>query len=158
MSYRRLPTPFVATALLLISFFGCSKKDAASPAPNTGSLQLDGTSLSGQVKTTRTAGSIGSTFYDWLYLDLTLSKPTTGVDRVRLFLYKVPGSPASTYTLLNLTVYPGGYNFAGTGFTLTAAGEGSFSGSFAGRVQAASNAIPGPFTTIANGVFTTVRF
>lgn len=155
--YRRLTTPIVATAVFL-SAFGCSKKEAASPAPNTGSFQLDGTSLSGHVTATRTAGSIGTTFYDWLYLDLALPQPTKGVDRVRLLLYKVPGSPASTYLLHNLTVYPGGYNFAGTSFTLTAAEDGSLSGSFTGRVQASSSSIPGPYTTITNGVFTTVRF
>jgi hypothetical protein len=155
--YRRFTTPVVATAVFL-SVFGCSKKETASPAPNSASFQLDGTPLSGRVTATPTAGSIGTTLYDWLFLDLALPPSANGVDRVRLFLYKVPGSAASTYLLHNLTVYPGGYNFAGTSFTLTAAEDGSLSGSFTGRVQASSSSIPGPYTAITNGVFTAVKY
>jgi hypothetical protein len=154
--YHRFTTPVLATVVFL-SAGGCSKKEAASPAPNTGSFQLDGTSLRGQITATRTAGSIGTTFYDWLYLDLALPQPPKGVERVRLLLYKAPGAPASSYLLHNLTVYPGGYNFAGTSFTLTAAEDGSLSGSFTGRVQASSSSIPGPYTNITNGVFTKVK-
>ena len=161
MTVRFLPTPLLATALLL-SAFGCSKKEAASPTPSTGSFQLDGSSLSGQAKATRSAGSIGGTAYDFLDLDLTPSQAAGGVNQLRLRLYKVPGSPATTYLLNNMLVYSGSngspYNFAGTDFTLTATGEGSFSGRFAGKVSAASSAIPGPYTTLTNGVFTTVQF
>ncbi|ALW85693.1 hypothetical protein AUC43_11705 [Hymenobacter sedentarius] len=145
-----------------MSASGCSKKEEASPAPNTGSFQLDGTAISCQAKATRSAGSIGGTFYDFLDLDLTPTPAAGGVGRLRLSLYKVPGSPASTYLLHNLLVYTGcngsPYNFAGTSFTLTPAGEGSFSGRFAGKVSASSSSIPGPYTTITNGVFTTVPF
>lgn len=85
-----------------------------------------------------------------------------GVNQLRLRLYKVPGSPATTYKLNNMLVYSGSngspHNFVGTDFTLTATGEGSFSGRFAGKVSAASSAIPGPYTTLTNGVFTTIQF
>lgn len=154
--YRRLTFPIVATTLFL-SAIGCSKKESAAPASNTASFQVDGTSLSSQVTATPTAGSIGTTFYDWLYLDLAVPQATQGVNRVRLLLYKVPGAPVSTYLLNNLTVYPGGYNFAGTSFTLKVEEDGSLSGSFSGRVQASSSSIPGPYTTITNGEFTRVR-
>ncbi|HEX8327674.1 MAG TPA: hypothetical protein VF629_09050 [Hymenobacter sp.] len=161
MNVRPLATPFLATALLL-SAFGCSKKDAASPAGSTGSFQIDGTAVRGQATATRSAGSIGGTFYDFLDLDLTPNQATGGMDRLRLRLYKTPGSPAATYRLNNMAVYSASngapYNFAGTEFTLTDAGEGRFSGRFAGKVSASSSAIPGPYTTITNGVFTTVQF
>ena len=91
MTVRFLTTPLLATTLLL-SAFGCSKKEGASPTPGTGSFQLDGISLSGQAKTTRSAGSIGGTVYDFLDLDLTPSQTTGGVNQLRLRLYKVPGS------------------------------------------------------------------
>jgi hypothetical protein len=158
----RLPTRRCLAPALFLVILGCSKQEAASPAPNTGSFQIDDLSLSCQATTTRTAGSIGNTLYDWLYLDLTPTQPTGGVSRLRLLLYKVPGSAATTYALNNLTVYSGSsasaYNFAGTAFTLTATGDGSYSGRFAGKVSASSSAIPGPYTTIANGIFTTVKF
>ena len=161
MNVRLLPTPFVAIALFL-SAFGCSKEKAASPARSTGSFQIDGISISGQVTATRSAGSRGGTFYDFLDFDLTPTQATGGVNRLRLSLYKTPGSPATTYLLENMAVYAGSngspYNFAGTEFTLTAAGDGSFSGRFAGKVSASGNAIPGPYTAITNGVFTTVQF
>ena len=161
MDVRLLPTPFIAFALFL-SAFGCSKEKAPSPAPSTGSFQIDGIAISGQATVTRSAGSIGGTSYDLLDLDLTPTQATGGVNRLRLSLYKAPGSPATTYLLNNLSVYAGSngspYNFAGTAFTLTATGDGSFSGRFAGKVSASSSAIPGPYTTISNGVFTTVQF
>ena len=161
MTVRFLTTPLLATTLLL-SAFGCSKKEVASPTPGTGSFMLDGISLSGQAKTTRSAGSIGGTVYDFLDLDLTPSQTTGGVNQLRLRLYKVPGSPATTYQLNNMLVYSGSngspHNFVGTDFTLTATGEGSFSGHFAGKVSAASSAIPGPYTILTNGVFSTVQF
>lgn len=75
MTVRFLTTPLLATTLLL-SAFGCSKKEGASPTPGTGSFMLDGISLSGQAKTTRSAGSIGGTVYDFLDLDLTPSQTT----------------------------------------------------------------------------------
>ena len=161
MNVRLLTTPFVAFALFL-SAFGCSKEEAASPARSTGSFHIDGISLSGQATATHSAGSIGGTSYDLLDLDLTPNPATGGVTRLRLSLYKAPGSPATTYSLNNMSVYSGSngspYNFAGTAFTLTATGDGSFSGRFAGKVSASSSAIPGPYTTITNGVFTTVQF
>ena len=161
MHVRRLIMPFVTTTLLM-SAFGCSKEKVASPAPNTGSFQLDGTSLSGKAEATRSAGSIGSTFYDFLYLDLTPSQATGGVNRLRLLLYKAPGSSSATCRLNNMSVYAGTngspYNFAGTEFTLTETGEGRFSGRFAGKVSASSSAIPGPYAVITNGVFTAVQF
>lgn len=161
MNVRLLTTPFVAIALFM-SAFGCSKEKAASPARSMGSFQIDDISISGQAKATRSAGSIGGTFYDFLDLDLIPNQATGGVNRLRLSLYKTPGSPATTYLLNNMWVYSGSngspYNFAGTEFTLTDTGEGSFSGRFAGKVSASSSAIPGPYTTITNGVFTTVQF
>ena len=161
MNVRLLTTPFAAFALFL-SAFGCSKEKAPSPARSTGSFQLDGISLSGQATATRSAGSIGGTSYDLLDLDLAPNPATGGVNRLRLSLYKAPGAPATTSLLNTMAVYSGStgspYNFAGTEFTLTATGDGSFSGRFAGKVSAASSAIPGPYTTISNGVFTTVQF
>ena len=161
MNSRLLITPLVALILLLCAC-GCSKKEDASPAPNTGVFQLDDVSISCNAKATSSVGSIGSSFYDFLDLDLTPIQATKGVNRLRLTLYKEPGSPATTYLLRNLSVYSelngSPYNFAGTSFTLTATGEGSFSGSFTGKVSASSSSIPGPYTTITNGVFTKVKF
>ena len=161
MNVRLLTTPVIAFALFL-SAFGCSKKEEASPARSTGSFQIDGLAISGQANATRSAGSMGSTMYDFLDLDLTPTQATGGVNRLRLRLYKAPGSSATTYQLNNMAVYAGSngspYNFAGTEFTLTDAGEGSFSGRFAGKVSASSSAIAGPYTTITNGVFTKVQF
>ena len=157
-----LPTTLFVAIALLLSAFGCSKEKAASPARSTGSFQIDGLAISGQATVTRSAGSTGGTFYDYLDLDLTPNQATGGVNRLRLSLYKTPGSPASTYRLNNMAVYAGSngspYNFAGTEFVLTDDGDGSFSGRFAGKVSASSSAIPGPYTTITNGVFTTVPF
>lgn len=161
MSLRLLTTPLVAISLFM-STSGCSKKEDASPAPNRGSFQLDGTSVSCYVETTRSAGSTGGTNYDFLDLKLTPIQGGGGVGRLSLFLFKVPGSPDNTYLLRNLAVYTSSntspYNFASKGFTLKATGDGSFSGSFAGVVSASANSIPGPYTTITNGVFTTVKF
>lgn len=153
--------PLVASAVLM-SCLACSKKEEVSPAPNSGSFTLDGVAISCQAKVTRSAGSIGSTSYDFLNLDLAPPKPAGAVQRLVLHLYKVPGSPANTYQLSRLSVYSGGngspYNFAGKSFTLTETGEGSFSGSFTGEVKANSSSIPGPYSTIANGMFTKVQF
>lgn len=145
-----------------MSFFGCSRKEEVFPAPSTGSFQLDDVSVSGEAKATRGFGSIGSTAYDFLDLDLASAQLTGDVQKLTLRLYKVPGSPANTYLLSRLSVYTTGngspYNFAGTSFTLTDTGEGTFSGSFTGRVNSGSSAIPGTYSLITNGVFTKVKF
>jgi len=160
MKLRLLTLPLVATTLLL-STLGCADEEPG-PAPNTGSYQLDTIPLSGQAKATLSGGSIGGTTYDFLELDIfPVSQGTERVARLNLLFYKAPGSPASTYLLNNLSVYTKGntapYNFASTGFTLKAASDGSFSGTFSGSVNAASSMIPGPYITITNGVFTAVH-
>ncbi|MET4075481.1 hypothetical protein [Hymenobacter sp. UYCo722] len=161
MSLRLLATPLLVICLFL-STIGCSKKEAAAPALSTGSFQLDGTLTSGHVTATRSAGSIGGTAYDFLTLDLMPTQTGQGVVRLNLLLYKVPGSSDDTFLLNNLLVFTNSntsaYNFASQGFTLTATGSGRFSGSFAGRVSASSSSIPGPYTTITNGTFTSVQF
>ncbi|WBO86239.1 hypothetical protein [Hymenobacter yonginensis] len=161
MSVRLFTTPFVATALLM-SCLACSKKEDVSPAPNTGSFALDGVAISCQAKVTRSAGSIGSNAYDFLDLNLAPPRPAGAVQRLVLHLYKVPGSPANTYLLSRLSVYSGGnaspYNFAGKSFTLMETSEGKFSGSFTGQVKANSSSIPGPYSTITDGIFTEVQF
>jgi hypothetical protein len=152
----------LVTALLVV-LMSCSKKQDASPAANTGSFQLDGTPVVSNAKATRSAGSIGSSRYDFINLELTTStKEADKVRQINLLLYKVPGASDATCALHSISVYTGGngspYNFAPTDFKLTADEEGSFSGSFAGRVSVSSSSISGPYTTIANGVFTKVRF
>jgi hypothetical protein len=161
MNIRLLTTPLLATGLLL-SAVGCSKKEDATPAPNTGSYQLDSIRLSGQATASLSGGSIGSTRYDFLEVNLLpTSQNAEGIERLKLLFYKVPGSPAATYLLNNLSLYTKGntapYNFASSGFTLSVDSDGSFSGAFSGRVQASSSMIPGPYTTITNGVFIKVR-
>lgn len=161
MTLRLLTVPLVATALLMSSQ-SCSKKDDVSPAPDTGSFRLDEISVSAQAKATRGAGSIGSTAYDFLDLDLRPTQPAGEVQRLSLHLYKVPGSADNTFQLSRLSVYTSGngspYNFAGTSFSLTENGEGRYSGTFTGKVNANSSSIPGIYSLITKGVFTKVQF
>lgn len=158
MNARSLATSFLA-AVLLLGALGCSKQEGAAPATSTARFLLDGLPVSCRATATRGASSLNGTVYDFLYLDLTPDRPTGGIGQLRLSLYKVPGSSASTYALLNLMVYTADkgspYYLEGTALALTAAGADSYSGTFAGM---ASGAAPGPYTALTNGVFTKVRF
>ncbi len=162
MNLRLFPTPLLA-ATLLLSTLGCAKKDdPATPAAGTGSYKLDGTAKSCRAAASLSAGSIGSQRYDFLDLSLTTTpQPGAGAETLILHLYKVPGAAASTYQLNNLGLYTKGnsppYTFAGTAFALTATSEGGVSGTFSAVVSAASSSIPGPYTTLAAGIFTDVR-
>ena len=158
MNARSLATSFLA-AVLLLGALGCSKQEAASPATSTASFRLDGLPFTCRATATRGASILNGTMYDFLYLDLTPDRPAGGIEQLRLNLYKVPGSSANAYSLLNLMVYTADkgspYYLDGTALALTAAGADSFSGTFTGM---ASGAAPSPYTTLTNGVFTKVRF
>jgi len=158
MHQRLLPTLTLLLAIpLLLSTLSCSQKD--DPDPVQASYKLDGNVQKCQAKATTSAGSIGARNYDFLDIDLR-TLPAGEPETLTLHLYKLPGAPASTYLLHNLSVYPKGglapYNFAGTAFTLVVS-EGSFSGTFSAVVNASSSSIPGPYTTITDGVFADVR-
>jgi hypothetical protein len=159
MHRRLLVMPLLGAALLL-STLGCSKKEVPSPVPGTGSYKLDGTAKTCQAKASISAGSIGSNTYDFLNLELSPT-PETGNETLRLYLYKLPGAPSSTYLLNNLEIVVKGarnlYNFAPTSFTLTVTEAGGISGTFSAVVSASSSSVPGPYTTITEGSFTDVR-
>ncbi len=158
MTARALATSFLATVLLL-GALGCSKPEAAPPALNTGRFLLDGVAVPCRATATRGVSSLNGVMYEFLYLDLTPDRTDGDLGPLRLNLYKVPGSPPSTYVLLNLLVYTAGkgspYPLDGTAFTLAEAGAGTFSGTFAG---VAKGAAPGPYTALTDGVFSNVRF
>lgn len=158
MTARALTTSLLA-AVLLLGVLGCSKPEAVSPTLSTGLFLLDGVAVPCRATATRGVSSLNGTIYDFLYLDLTPDRTAGDLGQLRLNLYKVPGSPASTYLLLNLLVYTAGkgspYPFDGTAFTLAEAGAGTFSGTFSG---VAKGSAPGPYTALTNGVFSNVRF
>jgi hypothetical protein len=156
MKLRFLTTPLLATSLLLTTF-GCAKKDdpAATPAVGTGSYKLDNTTITCQAKALTSSASSGGLAYDYLEVDLTTTpQPASGPETLKLYFFKPGGQPANAFTLREITLDTKGssYPFSNDVTTLTSPSTSTFSGTFSAT---ASGSVP--YRTITAGVFTNAR-
>jgi hypothetical protein len=156
MNLRLLPTPLLATGLLL-STLGCSKKD--DPAIlSQGSYKLDGTTITCQSKAFVSSATSGGLSYDYLLVDLTTTpQPASGPETLKLYYQKPAGQPTNAYILstIELSTKGGTFGFMSTVSTLNTTLGGGFSGTFS--ATAFRTGTQPPYSTISDGVFTEAR-
>jgi len=161
MKLRSLTIPLAAT--LLLSTLGCSKKEDATPATTwgNGNYKLDGISRNCTVKATLTnfASNGNRPAYDYLQLFLP-TENATSQEYLLLEFNKLASQPATAYTLVTMAYFPTG---TGTGTlydndvtTLAATSNGSFSGTFSGKITTTTSGTTTTHT-ITNGTFTGVH-
>lgn len=159
MTLRLFTTPLLA-AFLLLSTLGCAKKeDDATPVPAAGmaSYQLDGRTITCKAQLSIDLNVNGTSLNVHL---ITTPQPTTGEETLDLYYYKDNTHYNSNYYgthLIFVTRDTNGSLLPGVGFTadkmtLTALGNGRYSGTFEVKSIYAT-----PTRTITAGVFTEVH-
>jgi hypothetical protein len=156
MNLRTLTTPLLA-ATLLLSTFGCSKKEEATPVA-MGSYKLDGATKSCQVKAYVSSATSGGLAYDYLEVDLaTTPQPASGAEILKLYYVKPSGQPTNAYIMnaIELSVNNSLYSFGNNASTLNSTISGGFSGTFSATASRTTS--PPPYSYITDGVYTDVR-
>ncbi|TDN39132.1 hypothetical protein A8B98_20350 [Hymenobacter sp. UV11] len=159
MMLRLLATSLI-TLLLLVGTLGCSKKDSAGPAMNTGSYKLDGQPVTCQVRAHDESYYRAGVYSE--YVDVTLTttpEPASGAQLLQLSFYR--SSPTAAYQLSSVYLFDKGSPvltcaFNSTAATASIASDGSLAGTFA--AQEDGHTTPPPYTAITAGVFTNVHF